>query len=340
MEKLISVIIPVYNVDQYLDECLLSVVNQKYRNLEIILIDDGSTDSSGLKCDEWKAKDSRIIVLHKKNEGLGYARNTGLNLCNGEYVIFVDSDDYIDCSMVNILYEMVIESKSDTVFCGLNRVYEDGMIEKIPAVYNCSTFDGEEVVNKVLLEMIGSEPTAKEDCLLFVSVWHAIYSMQIIRNKMVKFPSERKFMSEDIAFHIDYLKETNRVAYIENCLYYYRLNNNSLSKSYDPNRFERQKMLYYQMFDKLSIFMDVNKFQFRLQRRFLGGVRGKIIDIVKYDDQNKLEKIRKVTQDKLVVDLLKNYPYHKNPLKHRIFNHCIKYNHHICLFILAKINSL
>ena len=98
-EGLISVIVPVYNVEEWLDECVSSIVKQTYTNLEIILVDDGSQDSCPKMCDEWAKRDDRISVIHKENGGLSSARNAGLDICNGEYIGFVDSDDTIECEM-------------------------------------------------------------------------------------------------------------------------------------------------------------------------------------------------------------------------------------------------
>ncbi|MDA3769093.1 glycosyltransferase family 2 protein [Streptococcus thermophilus] len=121
MEK-ISVIVPVYNVESYLERCINSLLNQTYSNLEIILIDDGSTDRSGQICDQYKNRDE-FVVIHKENAGLGMARNTGLDVATGKYIIFVDSDDYIDNNMIQSLYEEIQKTSSDTCIGGFKRVY-------------------------------------------------------------------------------------------------------------------------------------------------------------------------------------------------------------------------
>jgi glycosyltransferase involved in cell wall biosynthesis len=121
MNELISVIVPVYNVEPYLDRCIGSIVNQTYKNLEIILVDDGSTDDSGKICDQWKEKDSRIKVIHKKNGGLSDARNTGMKQMTGKYVAFVDSDDWIEVSMYERMIKMIKKSHADICECGFQR---------------------------------------------------------------------------------------------------------------------------------------------------------------------------------------------------------------------------
>ena len=123
---LISVIVPVYKVEKYLDRCVQSIVDQTYRNLEIILVDDGSPDNCPAMCDAWAAKDSRIKVIHKENGGQSTARNAGMTIATGEYIAFVDSDDWIEPQMYQIMYETMITTGSDIVSCGAKRIWLDG----------------------------------------------------------------------------------------------------------------------------------------------------------------------------------------------------------------------
>ena len=126
--KKISVIVPVYNVEQYLERCVDSIINQTYKNLEIILVNDGSTDNSGQLCDELAKKDSRIRVIHKENGGVSEARNFGVKEISGEYVIFIDSDDYINKRMINVLYSQIKLEEADVSVCGVMNVYENNHI--------------------------------------------------------------------------------------------------------------------------------------------------------------------------------------------------------------------
>lgn len=125
-QSIISVIIPVYNVEMWLKRCIESVINQTYTNIEIILVDDGSTDKSGLICDSYKSKDQRIKVIHKTNGGLSDARNAGIAIALGEYIGFVDSDDWIEPEMYEQLYNAAISHNALVACCGMNRVYENG----------------------------------------------------------------------------------------------------------------------------------------------------------------------------------------------------------------------
>src|SRR5699024_4494271 len=129
MSDLISVIVPVYNVEKYVRRCIDSICGQTYSNLEIILIDDGSTDSSGKICDEMAAKDGRISVIHQENKGLSQARNAGLDQAKGEYIAFVDSDDYLSLNMYECLLKSLKENNADVVRCAIKNVYEGENIE-------------------------------------------------------------------------------------------------------------------------------------------------------------------------------------------------------------------
>ena len=117
MEKLVSIIVPVYNVDKYLERCVNSIIQQSYRNLEIILVDDGSTDNSGTICDTYKEKDDRIIVIHKENGGLSDARNAGIKIFTGEYVTFIDSDDYVSLDMISYMMLVLEKTACKVVQC-------------------------------------------------------------------------------------------------------------------------------------------------------------------------------------------------------------------------------
>lgn len=115
----VSVIVPIYNVEKYLDECIVSLLNQTLEDIEIILVDDESPDNCPKMCDEYANKDKRVKVIHKKNGGLGFARNSGLDVATGEYVAFIDSDDFIDLDMIEHLYNVATEYNADEVRCGI-----------------------------------------------------------------------------------------------------------------------------------------------------------------------------------------------------------------------------
>lgn len=126
VDKLVSVIVPVYNVEQYLDKCIESIINQTYKTIEIILVDDGSLDTCPQKCDYWATLDKRIKVIHKNNEGVGFARNAGIDVASGEYIVFLDSDDYILSNAIEIMLNRIERDQSDLVAAQKVKVFSDG----------------------------------------------------------------------------------------------------------------------------------------------------------------------------------------------------------------------
>lgn len=149
MKPLISIIMPVYNVEQYLNYCMESILAQDYKNLEIILIDDGSTDSSGDMCDEYAKNDSRIKVIHKKNGGLSSARNIGIEVMTGKYMTFVDPDDYIRIDYVSRMYKYILEDETDLVVCSYKKIL--GVIIRAFFSFVCGTYDRKAFRNRAQL---------------------------------------------------------------------------------------------------------------------------------------------------------------------------------------------
>ncbi len=231
---LISVIIPAYNVENYLDECIKSVVSQTYQNLEIILVDDGSPDRCGEMCDNWATKDSRIKVIHKQNQGLGYARNSGIDIATGDYIAFIDSDDYIDTNMYETLISKAIDTDSDIVYCGFNKELSDGSFKDVIDFNEERIFEKDELINLSLAYIYNKNNISSSK--LTMSVWHSIYKRSVINTQ---FYSERKIVSEDLHFQISAIHNSNRICFIPKCLYHYRYNGNSLSRSFKFDKFAK-----------------------------------------------------------------------------------------------------
>lgn len=171
MSELISVIIPVYNVEKYVLKCVSSVIEQTYKNLEIILIDDGSTDLSGVLCDQLSENDDRIKVIHKKNGGLSDARNAGLDIATGEYIGFVDSDDYIFPEMYEYLLSLIQENKSDIAICEKIEFGENDMPQRIKVQPSCKILNREQAVDALA-----------DDQVLRSHVWNRLYSARLFHD--------------------------------------------------------------------------------------------------------------------------------------------------------------
>ena len=154
MEELISVVVPVYNVEKYIDKCINSIINQTYKNLEIILVDDGSPDNCGNICDEYAKKDNRIIVIHKENGGVSSARNIGIKNAKGKWITFVDSDDWIENDYVEKLSKIGIQNKAEVVLCGYNRINNNDK-QPINAIGEIKKYNSFEYLIKTLNPQTG-----------------------------------------------------------------------------------------------------------------------------------------------------------------------------------------
>ncbi len=227
---LVSVIVPVYNVEKYLNRCIESIVNQTYKNLEILLIDDGSPDNCPLICDEWAKKDKRIRVIHKENEGLGMARNTGIDNANGEYIFFFDSDDYVDLNTVEGCLKNAKQYNSSMVLFGFSEVYEDNRIVPIPIANPTLVYSGNEILNNLLPNLL------MESFGIGISVWSKMFRLSVLKENCIKFKSEKEIISEDGYFTVELLGKIDVASIVSENYYYYYKNNNSLSRTYRKDR--------------------------------------------------------------------------------------------------------
>ena len=236
MELLVSVVVPVYNVEKYLRQCLDSVVNQTYRNLEILVVDDGSTDGSGEICDEYAEKDDRIVVFHTENRGLSAARNYAIDRENGEYIAFLDSDDWFEEDAVKRFLDVAITIYADIVACRFYQEYLNGTDESLGSK-EPFVAEGEEILKSVVLEHKISN-----------DVWNKFYKANLFHS--IRYPEGRIF--EDYATTYRLLQESQRLAYIPDCLIHYRNRVNSLSNIHSMKSLVDYWIVYHERFRTLS----------------------------------------------------------------------------------------
>ena len=220
MSELISVIVPVYNVEKYLRKCIDSIINQTYRNLEIILVDDGSPDNCGAICDEYAAEDSRVKVIHKKNEGVSVARNEGLEKSNGELIIFIDPDDFIENEMLADMHDNIIKYNVDVVCCGYFIEKLDEMIRKYP---NRGIFSSNELIEKLFSMEV------------FSVIWNKMFKKSVLldnKNKYIQFPIGI-YMGEDVLWLTRVLKRCKEGYCIDKCYYHWIRREESATGSLD-----------------------------------------------------------------------------------------------------------
>lgn len=220
---MISVIVPVYKVEKYLDRCVLSIVNQTYKNLEIILVDDGSPDACPAMCDRWAEKDSRIKVVHKKNGGLSDARNAGMAVARGDYIGFVDGDDYIRCDMYERMLCNSEENGSDIACCGVKMVWDNGN-ERIMTPKYSYILDNIEAVKAVV-----------GDTFIKQVVWNRLYKREIIEG--LHFPVGK--YHEDVFWSYKAVSRALKVSVFDTpCYFYIQRDESIMSESYSEKRFD------------------------------------------------------------------------------------------------------
>lgn len=210
---LISIIVPVYNVELYIDRCVSSVVNQTYRNLHIILVDDGSSDNSAQLCDEWSEKDGRIEIVHKKNGGQSQARNTALEIVRGDYIGFVDSDDWIEPDMYEYLYRMIKKYNADVSFCeydrgGKSKIFPDKVTVR----------EGEENV-EFFYRLHGERSS--------YAVWRGLYKTSAVKGITFK----EGLINEDVLYQYEVMHQCPKMVYGNQAKYHYFLNDMGITRS-------------------------------------------------------------------------------------------------------------
>lgn len=336
--ELVTIIVPVYNVEKYINECIDSLIKQTYKNIEIILVDDGSKDKSGVICDNYAAADPRIKVIHKKNEGLGFARNTGLKAAQGKFVTFIDSDDKADADLVESLMNEIYEVNCDTCIGGFKRISENGIVSFVER-YDETVFEGKDVYNKMFARMLGSAPD-KHDAIR-MSVWNVMYSMDIIRKHNIEFPSERLFISEDIIWDSEYYKYAQKAVVIGSTAYNYRITPGSLTQKYKPDMLEKICALYNEMCNR--IFGDKVKIT-RLQRQFFVNLRACIKqERFSVSNKNDIEikaAIKEIVNDSVVHTVAKEYLQVVSQRKQKLFVWAVRYKYVTLLYLLNKVGRL
>ena len=233
-----SVIVPVYGVEKYLDECVQSILSQTYSDFELILVDDKSPDNCPVMCDAYAAQDARVRVIHKEvNEGLGFARNTGMVEAKGEYIVFVDSDDTIAPNTLEA-YSKAIEDGADVIACGLTLCKENKRgktvrrIELKPQASYTDTPQGKADMFAMLTE-----------CRVFQYAWNKAYKRKFLLSAAIKF--EKTKLIEDFLFNIEIFTQAKSICSLDSVYYYYRKpTHETLASRYSPEFFDLAKRRY------------------------------------------------------------------------------------------------
>jgi len=329
----ITVVVPVYNVEKYLRCCIESLLNQSKKAYEIILVDDGSIDSSGIICDEYTNREDNIRVIHKKNEGLGLTRNCGIREAQGDFITFVDADDFCDIDYLEKFEKIVLKNKCDTCKTSYKRVDINGKYLYGHDVCE-GEFIGDEIRNELIPRFIGSSPKIKDS--ITMSSCDTLYSLKIIRDYQVEFPSEREWISEDLIFNIEYYSHAEKVNVSNYQGYNYRVTEGSLTQKYNPERFQRYIDLYNKEKEMLMNLDIYSISKYRLDRQFFVYTRVCFEQIRKssLSKKEKSQEIQRICQNGFLQNIIKHYPIQELGIKQKVFLYLIRYK---MIVVLARI---
>lgn len=338
---LVSVVVPVYNVERYLDECISSLLKQTYSNIELILVDDGSKDGSGKICDQYGREYPDIKVIHKENAGLGYARNSGLEIASGELVTFVDSDDYVEPTYIEELVNGLAVHHVDMCKGGFRKVQDDGSV-KFQRSYHSEVFPGGEARARLLPRLIGSAPAQHDS--VEMCVWGTIYKMSHIRQHHLRFPSEREMLSEDIVFNVAYMQYADGACLIPQAGYNYRENFSSLTKRYRAERFDLSRHLYLEMNQRLRELGYSSDTLHRLDRMFFIYLKACITQerrrVSGQTAARAIGNIKRICRDSTVQTVVAQYPVQYLGIKQRFFVELLRHKSAVVLWLLSEANII
>ena len=286
--SLVTVIVPIYNSEQYLKRCLESLIKQTYQNIEIILVDDGSTDSSSEICDEYEKKENRVTVYHNDNHGVSYSRNFGIDRANGTYVLFVDSDDYIEIDYVEKLVHAIKQNKCELAICGIKEIINNEIRIRKP--------------RSIITEDLAKDYWGMIDFLCVP--FSKIYLKKIIDQYNIRFLTELNY-AEDEVFNFTYYQYVRKYVFINKPLYIYDHHANSLS---DKRKLRADRKIYSYIY-KLKLEKEfLNRSSITKKEQVIGeqGIRA-ILDFASLDDYKQFKKDAKAVKS----TLYNNFKYNK-----------------------------
>ncbi len=293
--EIVSVIIPTFNTGDYLNRCLNSVTLQTYKNLEIIVVDDGSAEETHKICDEWAKKDKRIKIIHKQNGGVSSARNIGLDKCTGKYVMFIDADDYIDNSMIEKMLNKI--EGYDCVYCKYILKCKNSNIY-------INEFNIKNLNNADRLKyFIGNKSKLKNNMLYKNSImgsnWRILFRKDLTKN--IRFDENLKY-SEDFVFIMEILQKQPQINYLDEYLYYYCENEISYSSSINMKKIDYSYQILpymYKYFDKNLYYKELAYFEISTILNFYSILKSNNLNLNSLDDEKKLFVNKNLTFKKI-----------------------------------------
>ena len=341
----VSIIVPAYNVENYIERCLNSLVNQTFKDIEIITINDGSTDKSLELLNKYAKEDIRVSVIDLGDEGVSYCRNLGVEKANGKYIMFVDSDDWIDSSMVEVMYKKAEENKLDLVMCSYIREFKDHSKEKIFNLPQEIIYKDNEVKNELLRKLVGpiKEELSNPEMLdALGTVWGKLYRADILKENKIKFVDLKEIGSaEDTLFNIFTFNYLSKVMFLNKHMYHYwRDNPKSVTSQYNPKLKEQRKVFFKYISDFIKENNFEQVFEEALNNRICTSVLG--LGLIECSKNNKISRINKIKNIKKII----NEEYIRNAYKNlelkyfsihwRIFYFFIKNKMSFCSYLMLS----
>ena len=293
----VSIVLPIYNVEKYLQRCLESLINQTFSNIEIIALNNGSTDKSLEILNHYAYQDKRILVINNENIGVSKARNIGIKKAKGKYIVFVDSDDWIDANMIETLHEAIIDNNCDLAICTYVREFANHSKEKVFNLPEINIYEGIQVKNELLRKLVG--PIQKElanpeylDAL--GTVWAKMYKASTLKDNNLKFVDLNEIGSgEDTLFNIYVFNEVNKAILLNKPMYHYwRENRNSITSKYITNFIEKRKN-YFKYINDFILNNDLgDEYKIALNNRICTSVLG--MGLLECSKSNKISFIKKI----------------------------------------------
>lgn len=333
----VSIIVPVYNVGPYICQCMDSIVNQTYQNIEVICVDDGSTDVSGKILDQYARNDSRVSVIHTKNSGVASARNAALAIISGEYVTFVDGDDWIDATTCE---KAVLQAKMqmvDLVMWPYIREFPNRSVPKV-IFSEQRTFDETEcrVLQRRMIGILGTELAHPENADALCTVWGKLYRKEIIEQNNIQFTDlQRVGTYEDGLFNLYYLAHVDSAVYIPDYLSHYRKNTGMTSK-YRSELASQWKNLFSDMRSYIEKEKYGCEFEEALNNRISLSIIGLGLNALELSNSRALHEIHSILSGEEYRTAIKKLPMRYFPPHWWVFFACCKLNFAVGVFLLLK----
>lgn len=346
-EPLISIIIPIYNVEKYLPKCLESIINQTYTNLEIICVNDGSIDSTANILSQYQSKDDRFIIINQENSGASESRNKALDYVTGDYIMFIDGDDWIDENTCEIALSKALSNNYDMVIWNYIREFENNSLQKQIFENKEIIFDEDAVKHRLQRRTIGlyrEELSQPENADSIVTIWGKLYRASIIVNHNLKFVDLKCIgTSEDALFNLEVYKYVNSVIYIPDYLYHYRKDNQSSVTTVYKSKLFLQWNNLYNVIEDYIIFNELGyEYEEALNNRISLAIISLGLNILNAGRElNKVGEIKKIISSPRYRQAYKQLKLKYFPIHWKLFFAFAKYNFAYGVYLMLKaINML